>query len=468
MLCRAPLVRLCEQHERATPEEKQHDTEVAPTPCCAYVRSDTSTDTHVGRGGWPEGRRAPRAGLGGRALPPPRRGRRPRCSRPARPAAPRSTRRSPRSRPAARRPRPAGRSASASCSGSSASSPRSRPRPPPGTELRRHQIDALAGMLTELIAANQRTPRTRRTATGTPTPSSSPRTTRTRTRSPRTTPDDDEDDEPEGFVGEDPGAVRRYRFRHPTASGKTIAAAGFVEAARTLGILILTHRRLLVAQFQRDLTTEGYGDRFTDFIERGQGAAARRSDHDPDLRLVRAPRRLALARGVPARDLRRGAHGARREDERGDPQLPGADLHRHDRDRAADREAGLGRLPRLGRRPAARGRRPARPDRAAALPARPAGRGDQLGADRRRRLRGARPRGRARPRGPEPGRREPLPRALRHDARDRLRGRRRPRLQPRAGVPRRRAEGGGGLAAARRPSSWPRRSPRTSAARSTS
>src|SRR5947209_15956166 len=68
---------------------------------------------------------------------------------------------------------------------------------------------------------------------------------------------------------EDLGAVRRYRFRHPTASGKTIAAAGFVEAARTLGVLILTHRRLLVSQFTRDLTTEGYGDRFCDVIVTG-------------------------------------------------------------------------------------------------------------------------------------------------------------------------------------------------------
>ncbi|HZD86944.1 MAG TPA: DEAD/DEAH box helicase family protein, partial [Gaiellaceae bacterium] len=71
---------------------------------------------------------------------------------------------------------------------------------------------------------------------------------------------------------DDPGAVRRYRFRHPTASGKTIAAAGFVEAARTLGVLILTHRRLLVSQFQRDLETEGYGDRFSDVVERGRKA----------------------------------------------------------------------------------------------------------------------------------------------------------------------------------------------------
>ncbi len=68
----------------------------------------------------------------------------------------------------------------------------------------------------------------------------------------------------------DPGAVRRYRFRHPTASGKTIAAAGFVEAARTLGVLILTHRRLLVSQFHRELTAEGYGDRLVPQIENGQ------------------------------------------------------------------------------------------------------------------------------------------------------------------------------------------------------
>ena len=60
--------------------------------------------------------------------------------------------------------------------------------------------------------------------------------------------DDEADEEIEELTPEqDPGAIRRYRFRHPTASGKTIAAAGFVEGARTLGVLILTHRRLLVA-----------------------------------------------------------------------------------------------------------------------------------------------------------------------------------------------------------------------------
>src|SRR5919201_1501316 len=58
--------------------------------------------------------------------------------------------------------------------------------------------------------------------------------------------------------------------RHQIASGKTIAAAGFVDAARSLGVLILTHRRLLVSQFQRDLRQEGYGDRFSDSVVRGQ------------------------------------------------------------------------------------------------------------------------------------------------------------------------------------------------------
>src|SRR5688500_4561971 len=135
-----------------------------------------------------------------------------------------------------------------------------------GTELRKHQIDALAGMLTELIAANQRDAEEDENGNGHAAAADEAEELE----------EEDElveeggEDEPEGFVGEDPGAVRRYRFRHPTASGKTIAAAGFVEAARTLGVLILTHRRLLVSQFQRDLTTEGYGERFTDAIEPGR------------------------------------------------------------------------------------------------------------------------------------------------------------------------------------------------------
>jgi ribonuclease E len=139
-----------------------------------------------------------------------------------------------------------------------------------GTPLRRHQIDALAGMLTELIAAVQRE---EENGNGNGHPHVEEVADDDEDDEPLGEADsgtDDEDDEPEPLSAEqDPGAVRRYRFRHPTASGKTIAAAGFVDAARTVGVLILTHRRLLVTQFTRDLTTEGYGDRLTEAIERG-------------------------------------------------------------------------------------------------------------------------------------------------------------------------------------------------------
>jgi ribonuclease E len=140
-----------------------------------------------------------------------------------------------------------------------------------GTELRRHQIDALAGMLAELIARHEE-----EAENG----NGNGHTVQLAERA-----EDEEDFEEEAGAededvdaedgaddelarGEDPGAVRRFRFRHPTASGKTIAAAGFVEAAQTMGVLILTHRRLLVSQFTRDLTTEGYGERLHDAVLR--------------------------------------------------------------------------------------------------------------------------------------------------------------------------------------------------------
>jgi ribonuclease E len=145
-----------------------------------------------------------------------------------------------------------------------------QPRTAAGTELRRHQVDALAGMLAELIASTQRSAEENGNG-GANGAVADPEVD-----------EDADDDFDAGFVedgeveaefhGADPGAVRRYRFRHPTASGKTIAAAGFVEGARELGVLILTHRRLLVAQFTRDLTTEGYGDRFADAVLKGQKA----------------------------------------------------------------------------------------------------------------------------------------------------------------------------------------------------
>jgi ribonuclease E len=140
-----------------------------------------------------------------------------------------------------------------------------RPHLASGTELRRHQVDALAGMLTELIASHEKEANGNGAVVEAVEEEAEPEE-----ESAEDVLDEEEDEEQEGYSGPDPGAVRRYRFRHPTASGKTIAAAGFVEAARTLGVLILTHRRLLVSQFQRDLTTEGYGDRFSPQIERGK------------------------------------------------------------------------------------------------------------------------------------------------------------------------------------------------------
>src|ERR687892_1162759 len=150
------------------------------------------------------------------------------------------------------------------------------PRTATGTELRRHQVDALTGMLTELIASTQRAAEENGNGTLPANGGGNGAVAEVELE------EEPEDDFDAGFVdekalepafhGSDPGAVRRYRFRHPTASGKTIAAAGFVEAARRLGILILTHRRLLVSQFKRDLTTEGYGDRFADAVLRDDRA----------------------------------------------------------------------------------------------------------------------------------------------------------------------------------------------------
>jgi ribonuclease E len=146
-----------------------------------------------------------------------------------------------------------------------------RPHLASGTELRRHQVDALAGMLTELIASHEKEAAPNGNGNGAPVEAvQDEEEPESEEDSVEDVLDESDDEDEPGFKGPDPGAVRRYRFRHPTASGKTIAAAGFVEAARTLGVLILTHRRLLVSQFDRDLTTEGYADRFAPAIERGK------------------------------------------------------------------------------------------------------------------------------------------------------------------------------------------------------
>jgi superfamily II DNA or RNA helicase len=142
-----------------------------------------------------------------------------------------------------------------------------------GTELSEHQVDALSGTLAVLIsdvqdedAADAAT----ETAGDTPAPAGSAN---------GDAADDDEalapDEEPQDWeedtaeeeivaeVEDDPGAARRFWFEHATGAGKTVAAVGFVEASRTGGILILTHRRNLVDQFIGEISTRGYADRLS-------------------------------------------------------------------------------------------------------------------------------------------------------------------------------------------------------------
>jgi ribonuclease E len=94
-----------------------------------------------------------------------------------------------------------------------------------------------------------------------------------------------EDDEPRDFEddtsldsdavvdADDPGADRRFWFEHATGAGKTVAAMGFVDASRTGGVLILTHRRNLVDQFIDEIKTRGYKDRLCPPLLIGQDSS---------------------------------------------------------------------------------------------------------------------------------------------------------------------------------------------------
>jgi ribonuclease E len=73
----------------------------------------------------------------------------------------------------------------------------------------------------------------------------------------------DEDEDVVEEAPDDPGADRRFWFEHATGSGKTVAAVGFIEASRTGGTLILTHRRNLVDQFIGEISDRGYADRLS-------------------------------------------------------------------------------------------------------------------------------------------------------------------------------------------------------------
>jgi ribonuclease E len=138
-----------------------------------------------------------------------------------------------------------------------------------GTLLNPHQVDALSGTLTALLAEVQRN------GDGAPAPAAAP--VLAVDDDDAEVDDDEEEDEEEDEDDEgadddvdadvvdeapdDPNAHKRFWFEHATGAGKTVAAMGFVEASRTGGVLILTHRRNLVDQFLGELRTRGYADR---------------------------------------------------------------------------------------------------------------------------------------------------------------------------------------------------------------
>jgi ribonuclease E len=85
--------------------------------------------------------------------------------------------------------------------------------------------------------------------------------------------DSDEDEESLAEQPEDPNAAKRFWFEHATGAGKTVAALGFVEASQTGGVLILTHRRNLVDQFNGELRDRGYTKRISPPLLKGEDSA---------------------------------------------------------------------------------------------------------------------------------------------------------------------------------------------------
>jgi ribonuclease E len=142
-----------------------------------------------------------------------------------------------------------------------------------GTVLSAHQVDALSGTLTALLAEAQRS-----NGFGPPAiQQAQPLASSAIPGEEEIDLDDGDGDEDEPLdwqddeevdddvalerLAHDPGADRRFWFEHATGAGKTVAALGFVEGSRTGGVLILTHRRNLVDQFIGELRDRGYRER---------------------------------------------------------------------------------------------------------------------------------------------------------------------------------------------------------------
>lgn len=148
-----------------------------------------------------------------------------------------------------------------------------------GTVLSAHQVDALSGTLTALLADRLKNGDTAAPEPPVAEPVLAPVekpvvvVDEDEEDDEEDEPDEPEEDAPDWDAGageededvadapEDPNAGKRFWFEHATGAGKTVAAVGFVEASRTGGVLILTHRRNLVDQFNAELRTRGYAKR---------------------------------------------------------------------------------------------------------------------------------------------------------------------------------------------------------------
>ncbi|HEU4392942.1 MAG TPA: DEAD/DEAH box helicase family protein [Solirubrobacterales bacterium] len=154
-----------------------------------------------------------------------------------------------------------------------------------GAELNPHQVDALSGTLAELMAEQQIVADDeRRNGDATAVEveeveeAPSPNGSEAEEEEGDVLEEDEElapDEEPQDWeeqpaedeeevveeAPEDPGAARRFWFEHATGAGKTVAAVGFIEASKTGGVLILTHRRNLVDQFIGEISDRGYKER---------------------------------------------------------------------------------------------------------------------------------------------------------------------------------------------------------------
>jgi hypothetical protein len=174
-----------------------------------------------------------------------------------------------------------------------------------GTTLNAHQVDALSGTLTALLAAEQMLgsngsapapepadrldsgePPAELAEDGAPELDDQEDDSEDEDAVVDEIEDEDEDEEPVDWEDsseidadipadgvDDPGADRRFWFEHATGAGKTVAAMGFVDASRTGGVLILTHRRNLVDQFIGEIKQRGYRDRLCAPLLIGEDAA---------------------------------------------------------------------------------------------------------------------------------------------------------------------------------------------------